>query len=83
MSRKKSQIEGEILYWRCGSCDTWSSADSVMCEHCGAPHDRTASAYRLQRKLGSEEKLYYTVTAPQMLQELRAIRRLLEEKDGN
>lgn len=64
--------------WRCGRCGKWNNMDKGLCGQCKAPQSPTADAFRLHNVLTNEEENFYHGTAPYILQELKAIRQLME-----
>lgn len=73
----------DIAKWECGRCGTWNNIADGMCESCNAPAAVFARSFRLADTLSKEERLYYNTTVPEILRELKSIRRLLERRVQN
>jgi hypothetical protein len=73
----------DVFKWLCGRCDTWNPIEAGVCKKCNGMIQHSASAYRLHNILTPEERNAYQGTLPAILNELSAIRKILEERKKN
>ena len=73
------RVPNDAIAWKCGRCHTWNDIKYGTCNNCNALID-AVSAFQLESKLTALEEDYYRQTAPLILEELRAIRALLERR---
>lgn len=74
----KTARNPDIAKWECARCGTWNTMDHAMCVSCNSPAATYARAFRLADTLSSQEKTFYEVLMPELLREIKSIRREVE-----
>lgn len=72
-----SKVPPDSMHWECGRCGHWNPIRAGVCEQCQGVLQNVARAFRLHNVLTTEEKEFYTTTAPAILSELRQIKSIL------
>lgn len=74
----KTARNPDVVKWQCSRCGTWNTIEDGTCKQCGVPSATHAKAFRLSDTLSSDEKTFYSTVMPELLREIRSIRRELE-----